>query len=607
MRVETVSIDDLLRGRRLRRMTVRIDADGHEPAILGGIKKTLRRGIDLRFIVAFNAETRQGGRAPQELIAELDRLGLAVFLIDDDHSRFYRLRPNGYWGALVSARGRANLYCVSKSHALSVAFVAHSPELGGAERSLIELVDELVADYGTVCTVVAPRPAGPLVDAITRAGAAILPADLPWWASDSTNEQNLRAGLVRGIGDICRNMLPALENIDPDVIFTQTMVVPWGAFAADVLGKPHAWHICEFGDDYLFSDPFKDILSAIAVGSSFIFTACDGIRTALFAGSDQNRMRTVYRHIPIPSDIKPAMNVYSRLGATRLGLFGKLSEGKGQHEAVTAVGELVKRGHDSELVLAGHVGEPEYHARIQRLVEELGLGERVRIAEFMRDPYPAIAATDIVLVCSRNEAFGRVAAEAMLLGRPVVYARSGGVTEYMEDGVTGLSYTPGNIDELVERIETLIDDPARAAALGAAAQLTARKKFSRDGYGGTVFRILLGLRDVRPEVDMPRRIVKAMLEAISANAGYAQQQAKEIGALSEQLTRTDAALAEEQARSIERGGEIERLSQQLARTDEALAEMQALATKRATEIDALSEQLARRRRRWQSPQPSHLR
>ena len=58
-------------------------------------------------------------------------------------------------------------------------------------------------------------------------------------------------------------------------------------------------------------------------------------------------------------------------------------------------------------------------------------------------------AADIILVCSRHEAFGRVVVDGMKLSRPVVYPRSGGIPEYMKDGVTGLSYSPGDVKELV--------------------------------------------------------------------------------------------------------------------------------------------------------------
>lgn len=387
----------------------------------------------------------------------------------------------------------------------------------------MELVDEMITDYGTICTVVSPGSEGPLVDSVTRSGAAVLVADLPWWGGSPTDQGAtvIRTNLVRGIRDTCRCVLPVLEKVDPDVVFTQTLTVPFGAFAARVLGKPHAWNICEFGEidhGFEFSDPFADILAAIAAGSSFVFTNSDAIRVTLFPGFDPERIRTIYRHITIPQDVRAADGVYLQAGAVRLGLFGTLHEGKGQHEALEAVAELVRRGRDVELLLAGYSPSEHYRARIDNLVDELGLRERVRIVGFLNNPHPVMAAADICLVCSRNEAFGRVAAEAMLLGRPVVYARSGGVAEYMREGVTGLAYTPGHAAELADQIEALIDNPAGRAAIAAAARRHAQATFTRDGYSGAVFRVLLGLRGTVPNVDTPTRLVKAMAEAISADA-----------------------------------------------------------------------------------------
>src|SRR5687767_15317154 len=62
---------------------------------------------------------------------------------------------------------------VAKHRAISVVFFAHSSQLEGAERSLIELIDELITDYGVVCTVVVPSE-GPLVEAVARLGASII-------------------------------------------------------------------------------------------------------------------------------------------------------------------------------------------------------------------------------------------------------------------------------------------------------------------------------------------------------------------------------------------------------------------------------------------------
>jgi len=39
-----------------------------------------------------------------------------------------------------------------------------------------------------------------------------------------------------------------IRLLDPDVIWSQTMVIPWGAVAAAILGKPHVWYVTEFGE-----------------------------------------------------------------------------------------------------------------------------------------------------------------------------------------------------------------------------------------------------------------------------------------------------------------------------------------------------------------------
>jgi glycosyltransferase involved in cell wall biosynthesis len=303
------------------------------------------------------------------------------------------------------------------------------------------------------------------------------------------------------------------------VIFTQTLVIPWGALVAGVLGKPHVWHVCEFAvaeHGVWFSEPREEILAAIDSGSSVLLTAVDGIRNALFPNVTPDRIQTIYRHIPVPDRVALDTKAYSVAGAVRLGVFATLAAGKGQEDAVRALAELLRRGRNVELLLAGTVGEPEYHQSLLRLIEELGLEARVRLSGHLSDPYSAMAATDIVLVCSRQEAFARVAVEGMLLGRPVVYAGTGGVLEYLEDGETGLSYRPGAVDELVSRIELLIDEPVRAQRIGCAAQKRAREKFNREAYGGEVFRVLKRLRTNPPcRVRVPPQLVSAMADVLA--------------------------------------------------------------------------------------------
>ena len=65
---------------------------------------------------------------------------------------------------------------------------------------------------------------------------------------------------------------------------------------------------------------------------------------------------------------------------------------------------------------------------------------------------------DIELVCSRNEAFGRVTLEAMLHGIPVVGSNVGGTLELIKNRETGMIYQYGDINDLANKIEVLIKE-----------------------------------------------------------------------------------------------------------------------------------------------------
>ena len=173
-----------------------------------------------------------------------------------------------------------------------------------------------------------------------------------------------------------------------------------------------------------------------------------------------------YPQITVPSqdDAAPDATLFNGASAIKLGVFAFISPSKGQEDAIRAVAEIARR-HDVELLLAGSIGDQAYRDWLARLAEDLGISERVHFPGNLAEPYAAMRACDIVLVCSRNEAFGRVAIEASLLRRPVVYAAAGGLLETMIDRETGLAYPPGDTGRLVACLEEIIADPELGRAL----------------------------------------------------------------------------------------------------------------------------------------------
>jgi glycosyltransferase involved in cell wall biosynthesis len=65
-----------------------------------------------------------------------------------------------------------------------------------------------------------------------------------------------------------------------------------------------------------------------------------------------------------------------------------------------------------------------------------------------------------------SELLGLSVLEAMASGTPVVCSRLGGLPEVVQDGETGFLVTPGNVEQLHDRIATLLGDPRRAAQMG---------------------------------------------------------------------------------------------------------------------------------------------
>jgi uncharacterized protein YecA (UPF0149 family) len=87
----------------------------------------------------------------------------------------------------------------------------------------------------------------------------------------------------------------------------------------------------------------------------------------------------------------------------------------------------------------------------------------------------------------------------------------------MVEGKTGFSYTPGDIDGLVDRLERLIADPPLWSEMGSFGQSHAWKLFSKDNFSGEVYRTLQKLRrNGRKSTGMPRSIEKFIAEATNA-------------------------------------------------------------------------------------------
>jgi glycosyltransferase involved in cell wall biosynthesis len=126
------------------------------------------------------------------------------------------------------------------------------------------------------------------------------------------------------------------------------------------------------------------------------------------------------------------------------------------------------------------VGEGEERARVQALVEQLGLQENVILTGARTDVPSVLAALDVAVLSSDYEGIPLSLLEFMDAGKPIVATKVGGVPEVVEDGVHGLLVPPRDESALADAVGRLLLDTELASRLGAQARERCRTEFSLD-------------------------------------------------------------------------------------------------------------------------------
>ena len=163
-----------------------------------------------------------------------------------------------------------------------------------------------------------------------------------------------------------------------------------------------------------------------------------------------------------------------------MGTVGELTPLKGQEDFLRAAAEVLKQHPGAYFVIAGtdHSRGSEHQVRIEQLIDELELRERVKLVGWMEDLAQLYCALDVFVSASHTESFGLALAEAMASGTAVLATETEGAREIIQPGETGLLVPIGDIDKLAEQVLVLLKDRDSRGRLGANAQQAASANFS---------------------------------------------------------------------------------------------------------------------------------
>ena len=375
----------------------------------------------------------------------------------------------------------------------SILFVSHSAELNGAELWLLETLRGIDrAKYAA--RLVVPRP-GPLADAARALGLEVRVVPMKW---SITEKRRVWRQPFSGLWNIAsvKRIARIIGRDRVDLVFSNSAAVFSGAKAARRMGVPHVWAIHEMlGGEapFLRSMYGPRALARFILASSVRVIVNSKLTTSAFP--DSNKIVLVPNGLEVRTgDARRREAIRRELGLeagdVAAAIVGKLYEGKGQKEAVRAAALLAPRHPRFKLLVIGDAGDEAYARGLRGFVRANGLERRVLFLGYRPDLADLLMLVNVLVVASNVESFGRAALEGMAAGVPVLALRAGGLAEIVRPGENGFLLDSRDPAEIARGIETILQDPARAASMVEGGFRTVRAEYSPERQRRETGRVL---------------------------------------------------------------------------------------------------------------------
>ncbi len=177
--------------------------------------------------------------------------------------------------------------------------------------------------------------------------------------------------------------------------------------------------------------------------------------------------------VVLPNPVKFPVEIPQRINPekVRLLFLGKIGDRKGTFDLINAITHIPLSHRQSlELTIAGD-GEGQ---RARVLIESLNLAQHIKILDWVNEQQrdDLLKQSDVFILPSYNEGLPMAILEAMSWGLPIITTPVGGIPELVIPHHNGLLVEPGEIKQLAQAIESLIQNEELRLSLGKAARET---------------------------------------------------------------------------------------------------------------------------------------
>ena len=269
-----------------------------------------------------------------------------------------------------------------------------------------------------------------------------------------------------------------------DIVHTNNMVIDVGMKAAGRLSVPHVWHLRELLKENYNCYPIKKnyIKKLNDSAGSFIAVSEFVKKSWVAEGIDDKRISVIYDGIDgnlfgeksKSDDACGANSESERVNIVMCGSFCTAKNQKQLVEAVSLLGDAErKRVH---VALYGRK-QGQYYEETVGMIKEKGLQQCIEIMGYCENIPEELKKYDCGIMCSSNEAFGRVTIEYMMAGLCTVATDAGANREVTDDGKKALLYNADSAEHLADIIRMLIADRDKMIRLGRNGREWAESRF----------------------------------------------------------------------------------------------------------------------------------
>ncbi len=369
---------------------------------------------------------------------------------------------------------------------MNICFLAHYTELFGANRSLLHLLAYFKSHHPQVDLHVIVPGDGPLCTKLDEMRISYQKLSFNYSYIHVNANSFRRFRTILSFFFSTYRMFRSISWKSVDIVYSNSSVVAHGLVLARLLNKKHIWHIREFGrQDYNLVPVWGNRIQQwlFRQSHSLIFVS-HALKKAIAVAEKNCRLQTVVYN-GVNTNQSNKLNLKEFPGnEIRICFAGFMSAEKMAEEAINLMEHLERLRVPARLIVCSEMKGP-YAAFFQNSVKKKGFGNQVEYKGFVDNLQVILASSHFLIMPSRNEAMGRVTAEAMAVGTPVIGFLAGGTSELFEHGKSGIHYR--QIADAADYIHSMNSEAYHKMCRNA--HQKAVLDFSSEKYGASVYEV----------------------------------------------------------------------------------------------------------------------